>query len=91
MRQTAEGVEIAVPPEHRQDLDTIVVLNLDGPAMEIKPAPILSDPLTLGRKVTASHVYDADPKVAIHYRPEYAVDGDPQSGWLQPGRPVGLA
>jgi len=81
VRQAADGVEISVPPEHRQTLDTIIILHLDGPAAELKPAPILSGSLTFGKKVTASHVYDARPKGAGHYRPEYAVDGDPASGW----------
>ena len=81
VRQTDEGLEILVPPEHRSELDTIIALHLDGPASEIDVAPILSGPLTFGRKVTASHVYDADPNIARQYRPEYAVDGDPGTGW----------
>ncbi len=31
--------------------------------------------------MTASHVYDADPQIARQYRPEFAVDGDPRTGW----------
>lgn len=81
VRQTDDGVEILVPEEHRSDLDTIVALQLDGPALELEVAPIRSGPLTFGKKVTASHVYDADPNVGRKYRPEYAVDGDPQTGW----------
>ena len=41
--QDDRGVRIAVPPEHRTAPDTIVVLNLDGPASEIPPAAIPSD------------------------------------------------
>ena len=84
--ETAEGLEISVPPEHRQELDTIIALELDGPAAELPPAQSLSDPLTFGKKVSVSHVYDLDPEVGNHYRPENAVDGDPQSGWtFNPG------
>ncbi|OHB79064.1 MAG: hypothetical protein A2V98_02000 [Planctomycetes bacterium RBG_16_64_12] len=84
--ETAEGLEISVPPEHRQELDTIIALQLDGPAAELPPAQSLSDPLTFGKKVSVSHVYDLDPEVGNHYRPENAVDGDPQSGWtFNPG------
>ncbi len=81
IQQTDDGVEILVPPEQRNELDTIVALYLDGSALELDVAPITSGQLTFGKKVTASHVYDADPKVARQYPPEYAVDGDPRSGW----------
>lgn len=42
---------------------------------------MLSGPLTFGKKVTASHKYDRNPKMKSHYSPEKAVDGDPASGW----------
>ena len=84
--QTDEGVEISVAPEHRRELDTIIALRLDGPAADLEPAAVLSGPLTFGKKVTASHTYDANPKAAGHYRPQNAVDGDPRSGWtFNPG------
>ena len=35
--QTPQGIEIRVPAEHRQALDTIVALKLEGPASEISP------------------------------------------------------
>ncbi len=81
VEQGGDGVEIAVPAEHRTELDTIIALELDGPAMELDVAPIRSGPLTFGKQVIASHVYDADPNTARNYRPEYAVDGDPMTGW----------
>jgi alpha-L-fucosidase len=84
--QSGDGLEIAVPPEHRQELDTIIALTLDGPAAELRPAQILSGPLCYGKKVSASHIYDANPQATHRYRPENAVDGDPQSGWtFNPG------
>jgi len=79
--QTDEGVEILVPPEHRQELDTIVALRFDGPASELHPVQVVSGSLTFQRKVTASHIYDANPQATHRYRPENAVDGDPRSGW----------
>jgi hypothetical protein len=36
--QTDQGIEIFVPPANRSDLDTILVLEIDEPAHEIKPA-----------------------------------------------------
>jgi alpha-L-fucosidase len=77
--QTDAQVEIVVPREHRQPLDTIVALELDGPASELKPAQVLSGSLTFGKKVTVSSVYP-DP-VGQHYLPAFAIDGDPESGW----------
>ena len=84
--QTDEGVEILVAPGDRQELDTIVALELDGAAADLKPAAVPWGPLTFGRKVTASHVYDANPQMTGYYRPENAVDGDPYTGWtFNPG------
>ena len=57
MRQTEEQIEIDVPAEQRQELDTIVVLELDGPASDLKPVPVPVASLTFGKKVTASSVY----------------------------------
>lgn len=87
LKQTDEQIEIHVPAEHRHDLDTIIVLNLDSAAIDIEPLHIQGwGPLTYRRKVTASHIYDHNPKVTDRYRPEFAVDGDPRSGWtFNPG------
>ncbi len=37
IRQTEKAIEISVPKAHRQELDTIIVLQLDGPAEGITP------------------------------------------------------
>lgn len=37
VKQTEQGIEISVPPKHRQELDTIVVLKLDAQAGKLKP------------------------------------------------------
>ncbi len=79
VRQTEEQIEIDVPAEQRQELDTIVVLELDGPAAELRPVTMPVASLTFGKKVTASSVYP--PPVGANYRPEFAVDGDPDGGW----------
>jgi alpha-L-fucosidase len=89
VRQTESGIEISVPPQHRQELDTIIQLDLDGPADELKPAPLAAESLTLGKKVTASSFYRGPGGtwgVNSLYCPEHAVDGDPGSGWtFDPG------
>ena len=84
--ETADGLEITVAPEHRQELDTIIALDLDSSAADLAPAQILSGPLCFGKKVHASHIYDANPAATNRYRPENAIDGDPRSGWtFNPG------
>ena len=40
VKQTAKAVEVSVPAADRQELDTIIVLTLDGPASEIKVATL---------------------------------------------------
>jgi alpha-L-fucosidase len=42
LKQDAQGITISVPAAHRQQIDTIVCLELDGPAEEI--APIALEP-----------------------------------------------
>jgi alpha-L-fucosidase len=79
VRQTSEQIEISVPTDQRHALDTIVALELDGPATELTPAAILSGSLTFGKQVTVSSVYP-DP-VGQQYLPAFAIDGDPESGW----------
>ncbi len=81
VEQTDEWIDVSVPPEHRQELDTIVVLELDGPAADIEVSHVLSRSLCFGKKVSVSHVYDLDPQTARRYLPAMAVDGDPASGW----------
>ncbi|NQT39346.1 MAG: alpha-L-fucosidase, partial [Planctomycetes bacterium] len=75
--QTDTGVTISVPTEHRQELDTIVVLKLDGPAAEVAVAAVSSGSLARGRKATASNVFENDKT----YAPGHAVDDDPNTRW----------
>jgi len=41
VKQAPDGIEITVPRQYRQDIDTIVVLELDGPANKIAPLDVL--------------------------------------------------
>ncbi|MEE8450530.1 MAG: alpha-L-fucosidase [Thermoguttaceae bacterium] len=75
--QTDQGIEISVPAEHRQELDTIVVLELDGPAAGLEPVRQRSGSLTFGKKATASNVFQ---KMEL-YGPEKAFDDDPTTRW----------
>ena len=57
--QTDEGIEISVPKADRQPIDTIVVLRLDRPTIDIAPIAISGrgNSLTTGKKATASNVF----------------------------------
>ncbi|MHB1037542.1 MAG: alpha-L-fucosidase [Pirellulales bacterium] len=77
VKQTDESIEITVPEGQRQPLDTIVVLKLDGPAAEAKPARLKSASVAAGKKATASNVFQ---KLDVH-GPDKAVDDDPGTRW----------
>jgi alpha-L-fucosidase len=75
--QSKHGIEVSLPKPHRQELDTIIKLQLDGPAAEIVPASLPSACLTCGKKARASNVYQNDPGHAA----DKAVDDDPATRW----------
>ena len=77
-RQRPDGsIEIAVPRERRQEIDTIVALKLDGPAKDAKPGRLASGSLAAGKPVRASNVFGDNPWFA----PENAVDDDAYTRW----------
>ena len=77
VKQTEETVEISLPKAHRHQLDTIIVLKLDGPANEITARALLSGSLTTAKKVKASNVF----KNMAQHGPAKAVDNDPATRW----------
>ena len=78
VRQQPDGsIEIAVPREHRQDIDTIVELKLDGPAKEAKPGRMVLGSVAAGKSVRASNVFGDNPWFA----PQNAVDDDAYTRW----------
>jgi alpha-L-fucosidase len=66
-----------VPAQDRQEIDTIVKLELDGPASEIEPLAVASASLATGAKATASNVFQK----SRAYGPDKAIDGDPATRW----------
>ncbi len=76
-KQTDEAIEIEVDPRDRQDIDTIVVLDLDRPANTIAPIGIRSASLASGKIATASNVYQNSPD----HRPDKAFDDDDATRW----------
>lgn len=77
VRQTDRGIEITVPPEDRRELDTIVILRLDGPASDLRAGLARSGSLAFGQRATASNVFQKSPEFA----PQKAVDDDPETRW----------
>ncbi|NLX97247.1 MAG: alpha-L-fucosidase [Rhodopirellula sp.] len=79
VKQTADGIEIAVPKSDRHPIDTIVVLELDKPAIQIAPIPVASigQSLTVGVQATASTVYQQN----AAYGAAKAVDDDEHTRW----------
>jgi alpha-L-fucosidase len=75
VQQTAEALTLSVPREDQQELDTIVALTVDAPALDIPP---LSASLARsGMKATASNVYQGQEEFSA----EKALDGDSATRW----------
>ncbi|KPK50637.1 MAG: hypothetical protein AMK72_01700 [Planctomycetes bacterium SM23_25] len=77
VRQTAEAIEVSVPPLRRQELDTLVALRLDGPAADIQVGALRSGSVATGKKAAASNVY----RNMKQHGPEKALDDDPGTRW----------
>ncbi|HRT08950.1 MAG TPA: alpha-L-fucosidase [Candidatus Paceibacterota bacterium] len=78
VRQTADGIEVLVAEADRHPLDTIVKLELDGPACSLPAVAVPGGvPLTLGAKAAASNIYKNEP----NYGPGKAVDGSDTTRW----------
>ena len=77
VKQTDEAVTISVAKAHRQEIDTIVALELDGPATDIRTGVLRSGSVAVGKRATASNVYQ---KMAT-YSPGKAFDDDPETRW----------
>lgn len=74
----ADGqLTVSVPEAARDAIDTIVRLELEGPAMNL---PVIQPASTV--KATASNVFQ---KQVDHFGPEMAFDNDPESRWATDG------
>ncbi len=78
VKQSAEGITLNVPKSAQQEIDTIIKLELDGPAIDIEPLKVhLQDEI----KGTASNVFQH----VEEYSPEMAFDGDRGTRWATDG------
>jgi len=83
VEQTKDAVKIAVAKGKVKAIDTIIALELDGPASDAKVTPPATVSLSKGKKATAEHVFFW-PALGITREmngPQNAVDGDFDSGW----------
>ena len=79
VKQTDKAIEVSIPKAQRRELDTIIVLELDGPASEIAPLPLPLSSLTAGKSIKASStLFDPRPP---HADPANAVDDDVFTRW----------
>jgi alpha-L-fucosidase len=75
-----DSLTVTVPEKHLQDIDTIVKLEIDGPAanLGVLDTRIKSGSLASGKKAKASNVYR---KMNGSYGPDKALDDDPDTRW----------
>jgi alpha-L-fucosidase len=77
-QQTDDALEISLPAADRNELDSIIVLELDRAASEIAPVAVSAAPsLATGRKATVSNVYRNDPQFSA----DKACDGNRETRW----------
>jgi alpha-L-fucosidase len=76
VNQTASEMEVDVPKESRDPMDTILALELDGPVSEVLPTNPLPGSLATGKAADASSV-----RPGGYYEPGNAFDNDMFTYW----------
>jgi alpha-L-fucosidase len=71
------GIMVSMPVGDRDEIDTIVAMELDGPAAEIPPVSGKPSSLAGGKPAKASNVFG---NMAV-YGPDKALDGDLETRW----------
>ena len=77
IEQNKEGISIVVPSELRDNIDTIIKLQLEDTASQIAPCTVISGSLMVNRPVAASNVH----KGMAQFAAENAVDNNPSTRW----------
>ena len=75
VRQSEDGITVRVSGEFRNEIATIVALELDGPAGDLKATTMPSGSLAARKAVKASSVWGPG------YEPELAFDDDDTTRW----------
>ena len=81
VRQSPEAITISLPAADRDEIDTIIALELDGPASDLEPISLLKHgSLTVGKPARASGIWSEN------YSAEMAFDGNESTRWgAEPG------
>ncbi len=74
---------VTVPATHRDPIDTIIALKLDGPAADARPRPWRSGSLATGAKATASETGEVHG--SHEAGPDKAFDDDYTTSWMAAG------
>jgi len=84
VKETAAGWTLDVPPAERNEIDTIIKLELDGPANTVQPLQAYhSGSLATGKAVTSSDCPTPETAGGEH-GPVRAVDDDFDTRWVPP-------
>lgn len=78
VKQSDQGTKIFMSTDHIREIDTIVVLELKGSAMDIEPVEIPSISLAFQKKASASNVFL---NMNDQYGPRMAFDDKTESRW----------
>lgn len=87
--QAENGIRMEVAEADRQSIDTIIVLDLNGPASDIPPIKWPSGSVSEGKAATASNVYqfmpeyDAGKAFDDNDGTRWATDGGTHAAWLE--------
>ena len=77
IHQSDSGIRVSVPTAARQELDTIIALELDTDAAGIEAVAVPSGSLAFGKQVRASNIYMNNPA----HTPDKACDDDDGTRW----------
>lgn len=79
VEQTDSQITVALDPQHRDEIATVIEWTVAGKAFDIEPVKVLtfSRSVAAGRPAKASNVYRRQP----NYRADRAFDDDPTTRW----------
>jgi len=77
LAQDKKQIVVTVGQRYQQEIDTIIVLELDSPAAEVRPVEVFSHSVAYKKKARASSIYADRPENA----PERAFDEDCATCW----------